>query len=47
MTTTRIMAILAILSVCAAESESWIPAIVLLVSMTWLGLFVFANGEWV
>ena len=43
---TYVAFVLFLLSACAVDSESWIPTIVLFVSMSWLSLFAYANGEW-
>ena len=44
---TWVASILFLLSACALDSESMIPSIVLLVSMGWLALFIYANSEWI
>lgn len=36
--------VLFMISVCAADSPSWIPSIVSMVCMAWLALFAYANG---
>ncbi len=41
-----IMGILFLVSACALDSESWIPHIVCFVSLIWLALFAYANGQW-
>jgi len=44
--TARIMGILFLVSACALDSDSWIPHIVCMVSLLWLALFAYANGQW-
>lgn len=33
-----------IMSACCLDSESWLPFILCMVSMTWLAVFAYANG---
>ena len=42
---TWIAGILFLLSACAIDSPSWIPTIVCVVSMAWLGVFAYANRD--
>lgn len=44
--TAWIMGILFLVSACALDSDSWIPHIVCMVSLLWLALFAYANGQW-
>lgn len=44
-TITGITGVLAFLSIMCLDSESWIPVIVLIICMAWLGLFLYANKE--
>ncbi len=41
-----IMGGLFLVSACALDSDSWIPHIVCSVSILWLALFAYANGQW-
>lgn len=43
-TITCIAGILFFVSACAIDSPSWIPTIICVVCMIWLGLFAYANG---
>lgn len=43
-TTTAVMACLFFFSMSALDSESWLPAIAMIVSAGWLGLIAWANG---
>ena len=43
LTVTKIAALALVISVCCVDSDSYIPTIVLLVSMAWLWLFLKAN----
>lgn len=35
-----------LVSISAMDSDSWIPYIMLFVSLAWLALFAYANGQW-
>ena len=40
----QIAGVLALISMCMVDSESWIPFIMVVVSLSWLALFAYANG---
>lgn len=42
-TITGIMLVILILSACLVDSATWIPTILFCISLSWLGLFAFAN----
>lgn len=44
-TITAIATLLAILSACALDSDTYIPYAVLIGCMVWLGLFLYVNRE--
>lgn len=43
-TITAVMFCLFFFSMSAIDSESWLPAIAMIVSAGWLGFFAWANG---
>lgn len=45
-TVAYIMVFLFLVAGCALDSDSWIPHIVCIVSLLWLALFAYANGQW-
>lgn len=44
-TITSIAAVTAMISISCLDSDSYIPAVIALVSVAWLGLFTYANRE--
>lgn len=45
MSITYVAFIMFLVSACAIDSPSWIPTIVCVVCMAWLGLFGYANRD--
>ena len=42
---TTIMGVVWLVSVCAVDSESWIPLIIWAIATLWLGLYVFKKDK--